>query len=153
MLLTPPASAASPAVSTASTLARLPSTLPVPRKHPLPSGSTKQIKLIHYLDGRLDHVYRRHEKRVIPGQEASRNSPEQDDAPGYKNMEEVVEDLSPLIDVVWVSRTRKSCSFLHALYRDGSPNVVQPTQECWLFGLKVRMYLGISFMKSSIDII
>jgi hypothetical protein len=103
-ILTPPASAASPSPSTASAVANASSTLPTPRQHPLPQGSTKEINLIHYLDNQLLRVVRRYEKRLP---EEPKLGLAADDAPGYQNMEEVIADLDPLVDVVWISRTRE----------------------------------------------
>ena len=103
-MLTPPASAASPTPSTASVLARAPSALPTPRRHPLLQGSAKEIKLIHYLDSQLLRVVRRYEKRLP---EEQRTGGALEDAPGYQSMDEVIADLDPLVDVVWISHTRK----------------------------------------------
>lgn len=106
-VLTPPDSAVSPSASAASGIASFSAVLPPPRNHPLAPGSTKEIKLIHYLDDQLLRVYRRYEKRLPQGQRAG---VAQDDAPGYENMEEVIADLDPLVDVVWITHTRKSTS-------------------------------------------
>jgi hypothetical protein len=107
-MLTPPASAASPTPSFTSH-ASASDILPTARKHPLAQGSPKEIKLIHYLDGQLSRAYRRYEKRLPEEQQSDTTRQAQDDAPGYKNMDEVVADLDPLIDVVWISHTRE-CS-------------------------------------------
>ena len=88
---TPPESSFTPSVHYASALPR-------PRKTPLPSGGQKETSLIFYLDRALDKVGRRatnkHVKELLPGE-----------LPGYKSFAEVVKDLDPLIDVVWISGT------------------------------------------------
>lgn len=104
--LTPPDSAISPSPSTASGIANASRLLPTPRKHPLAQGSAKEINLIHYLDDQLLRVFRRYEKRLPEEQRTATAAP--DDAPGYENMEQVIADLDPLVDVVWISHTRKS---------------------------------------------
>ena len=106
-MLTPPTSAASPSPSAASALCQISRVLPTPRKHPLQSGSAKEVNLIHYLDDQLERVYRRHEKRLVPEQRTAAAPSKHDDAPGYESMEEVVQDLDPVVDIVWVSKTRK----------------------------------------------
>lgn len=105
-VLTPPDSAASPSPSAASGVAHVSQSLPTPRKHPLAQGSTKEIHLIHYLDDQLLRVFRRYEKRLPEEQRTAPAAP--DDAPGYENMDQVIADLDPLVDVVWVSHTRES---------------------------------------------
>lgn len=103
-ILSPPASAASPSPSTGSGIANVSTALPTQRQNPLAQGSTKEINLIHYLDNQLLRVFRRYEKRLPEDQ---RTGVAHDDAPGYENMEEVIADLDPLVDVVWISHTRE----------------------------------------------
>jgi hypothetical protein len=105
-MLTPPASAASPTPSLASH-ASVSGLLPTARQHPLTQGSPKEIKLIHYLDGQLSRAYRRYEKRLPEEHQSDNTRQTQDDAPGYESMDEVIADLDPLIDVVWISHTRE----------------------------------------------
>lgn len=101
-LISPPASAVSPAPSHGSHLLGQ-SSLPTPRQHALRAGSEKEIALINYLDGKMLRMSRRYGKKFTePENESSR-----DDAPGYTNMDQVVADLDPLVDVAWVSGTRK----------------------------------------------
>ena len=78
------------------------SILPTPRRHPLPPSSPKEISVIHYVDEALLRVYRRYGSRFTKPEAA------RDDAPGYTNIEQVITDLDPLLNVVWVSNTRKS---------------------------------------------
>ena len=88
---TPPESSFAPSVHYTTPL-------PQPRKHPLPSGGQKEASLIFYLDRALDNVGKRttnrHVKELLPGE-----------LPGYKSFAEVVKDLDPLVDIVWVSGT------------------------------------------------
>ena len=106
-LPTPPASAASPSSSIAFSTVTISVNLPVPRKHSLLPGSNKEIKLLGYLDDQLLRVVRRWEKRLPEHKEQPDSSRSiRDDAPGYENMDEVIADLDPLVDVVWISHTR-----------------------------------------------
>jgi hypothetical protein len=98
--LSPPASAASPAPSTASFATRKP-TLPTPRRHRLQAGSQKEIVLINYVDDKILRITRRYAKKF------SNEAVDTDDAPGYTTYDQFVADADPLLDVVWVSGTRK----------------------------------------------
>ncbi|EHY54352.1 hypothetical protein HRR83_008065 [Exophiala dermatitidis] len=97
-LLSPPASAASPAASGTSYHNRT-ATLPTPRSHPLRPGSQKEIALINYLDDRILRISRRYAKKF------SDEGLQNDDTPGYTTYDEFVADADPLVDVVWVSGT------------------------------------------------
>jgi hypothetical protein len=96
-LLTPPESSFAPSIQTAPSV-HTAAPLPQPRKHPLPSGGQKETSLIFYLDRALDNVGKRatnrHVQELLPGEVA-----------GYKSFADVVKDLDPLVDVVWVSST------------------------------------------------
>ncbi|KIY01911.1 uncharacterized protein Z520_02049 [Fonsecaea multimorphosa CBS 102226] len=98
-LPTPPASAASPALSTASAATRI-SALPTPRSHRLQPGSQKEIALINYLDDRILKITRRYAKKF-----SHEGGLEKDDTPGYTTYDEFVADVDPLVDVVWISGT------------------------------------------------
>ncbi|KAJ4357604.1 uncharacterized protein N0V89_002180 [Didymosphaeria variabile] len=96
-LPTPPESSFAPSVQTAPSVHNA-TPLPRARNHPLPSGGQKEASLIFYLDRALENVGKRatnkHVKELLPGEVA-----------GYKSIAEVVKDLDPLVDVVWVSST------------------------------------------------
>lgn len=102
-LLSPPASAASPSPSTGSVRSGTP-ILPTPRSHRLRPGSQKEIALINYLDDRILQITRRYAKKF------SNEGLKKDDTPGYTTYDEFVHDADPLVDVVWISGTRKSQS-------------------------------------------
>lgn len=104
-LLSPPASAASPTPSASSVNGRS-STLPSPRAHRLRPGSQKEIALINYLDDRILRITRRYAKKF------SNEGLEHDDTPGYTTYDEFVADADPLVDVVWISGTRKLHSII-----------------------------------------
>lgn len=97
LLLTPPESSIAPSVQTAPSVHRA-APLPQPRKHPLLPGGQKETSLIFYLDRALDNVGLKASNRnvvdLLPGEK-----------PGYKSFIQVVKDLDPLIDIVWVSST------------------------------------------------
>lgn len=91
---TPPASSA--------TQSQHASPLPQPRRHPLKPGGLKESELIRYLDQRVNRVQKRVDNRVTnrkmkpaPGEE------------GYSAFADVAQDLDELLDVVWVSGSRK----------------------------------------------
>lgn len=99
--LSPPASAASPTPTTTSFTSKNPD-LPAPRSHPLKPGSPKESALINYLDDKILRITRRYAKKF------SEEMASKDDAPGYTTYEEFVADADPLLDVAWISGTRKS---------------------------------------------
>ncbi len=101
-LPSPPVSAASPSTSLHGA-ANASSELPIARRHPLRPGSQKEISLISYIDDKLLRVQRRYGKKF------SSSCQEYDDAPGYNAFDEVLQDVEPLIDLAWVSGTRKFC--------------------------------------------
>ena len=98
----------SPAVSTGSPAASTitqgghSSGLPVGRLHPLQPGSRKEIALINYVDDKILRITRRYAKKFS----SAKN--DRDDALGYTSFDEVIADLDPVIDIVWISGTRKS---------------------------------------------
>lgn len=77
------------------------STLPTPRSHPLRPGSQKEIALINYLDDKILRITRRYAKKF------SNEMLDKDDARGYTTYDEFVSDADPLLEVVWISGTRK----------------------------------------------
>jgi hypothetical protein len=136
-LLSPPASAASPTSSHVSSFATN-SVLPAPRRHPLRPGSEKEISLINYIDGKMLRISRRYGKKFTEPESSH------DDAPGYMSMQEIVADIDPLVDVVWVSGTRMFKSswsfFLLFYFRLSRLNIS--------VGLMVRRYMSSSFMSA-----
>lgn len=91
-----PASMPSPAPSSPSRS----SNLPHPRSHALRPGSAKEETTRRYVEGRLLHVSRRYTKKFQP-------LDENDLVHGYENMNEVCKDLSEIVDVLWLSGTRR----------------------------------------------
>lgn len=57
--------------------------------------------MINYLDGKMVQIYRRYGKKF------SSSPTDKDDTPGYTGMDQVVADIDPLLDVAWISGTRK----------------------------------------------
>lgn len=95
-LPSPPATTATPASSVAD------SVLPRPRTHILRPGSHRETEFISYVDAGIKNVTRRYAKKfmgAVEGEGASR---------GYEKFKEVAQDISKLVDVIWVSGTRKS---------------------------------------------
>ncbi|KAL1963221.1 hypothetical protein VTN77DRAFT_8546 [Rasamsonia byssochlamydoides] len=87
-----------------STSTVTPSTLPRQRAHPLKSGSTKETALINYIDKQLLKVNRRHAKKFSSAID-EQAEPENKDERGYESFKDVVKDIEPIIDVIWVSGT------------------------------------------------
>jgi hypothetical protein len=110
-LFSPPTSAASPAPSLNSVTNRN-TNLPTPRTHRLRPGSQKEIALINYLDDKILRITRRYAKKFSNSDE----TPEKDDTPGYTTYDEFIADLDPLVDVVWISGTRKLYTTLDTCY-------------------------------------
>ena len=100
----------SPAPSTSTAT---PSSLPKPRAHPLRAGSLKETTVINHVDKVLLSVNRRHAKKFSSAYDyQSQQASER----GYESFKEVAKDLDGLIDVLWVSGTRMSSSFLLSLH-------------------------------------
>jgi hypothetical protein len=132
-LISPPASAASPAPSNASAVPGL-IALPLRRQHPLRAGSEKEIALINYLDGKMLRISRRYGKKFT-------DANENDDSPGYTGIDQVIADIDPLIDVAWISGTRKS----NTDSRESNSVVVRAIM-CCLYNLCLSGYFCYSFV-------
>lgn len=94
-LPTPPTSSAAPSQHA--------SPLPQPRKHPLKPGGPRESDLIRY----LDHGINRIQKRVDNRMTNRKLKPAPGEEEGYRAFWEVAKDLDGLVDVVWVSASRK----------------------------------------------
>ena len=79
--------------------------LPRPRSSPLRPGSAKESSFIEYVDRKLLGISRRYEKRFNVGFQDEVTSGIQ--GRGYESYGELARDLEGVIDVVWVSGTRK----------------------------------------------
>ena len=77
------------------------SLLPHPRQHPLRAGSQKEEAARRYIEGKLLHISRRYTKKFQPQEEG-------DTVHGYESMREPAKDLGEVLDVLWLSGTRKS---------------------------------------------
>jgi len=105
----PPSSVTSPSLA--------PSTLPTPRAHPLKPGSPKESNFIEYVDRKLLDISGRYEKRFNVGVAADHEEPSQtpqssqtgasSQRRGYESFAELAGDLDSVIDIVWVSGTRR----------------------------------------------
>lgn len=91
-LITPP-----PSSTTSSTVAN---SLPSPRQRPLKSGGPKESAFIRYVDQNILLAKRRWAKRKFDDGSTG-------EVKGYHSFKEAGKDLDSLIDVVWVSGTRK----------------------------------------------
>ncbi|KAI1001290.1 hypothetical protein K3495_g6907 [Podosphaera aphanis] len=78
------------------------SSLPHPRHQPLRAGSGKEDTLRRYLESKFLHISRRYAKKFL----LAESGPNGDgDVKGYMSMSEAAQDLSELLDVVWLSGT------------------------------------------------
>lgn len=105
-----PPSIPSPAPSNFSS-SPSPSNLPHPRSHPLRAGSAKEAAARRYVEGKLLHISRRYTKKFQPPVEG-------EDVHGYESMADVCNDLSEVVDVLWLSGTRMPpfLSFVYIFY-------------------------------------
>lgn len=101
----PPVSPTPSSTSTAT-----PSALPKQRSHPLRPGSLKESTLINHLDKTLLSINRRHAKKFSSRYEGGQTEVEAGEREGsergYESFAEVVGDVEPVVDLVWVSGTR-----------------------------------------------
>lgn len=80
---------------------------------PLKPGGVKESSLINHVDGKIMRINRRHAKKfssVIDDQndaDSGDNDKDEEQSKGYESFKEVVKDIEEVIDVVWVSGTRK----------------------------------------------
>ena len=94
-----PPSLPSPAPSDASSVFSY-RPLPHPRPSPLKPGSRPENSLIAFLDHKLLQVSRKYAKKFNDG--------------GYTDAVQIADDLEKLVDLLWVSSTRRSSSFCPA---------------------------------------
>ncbi|KAL8781679.1 MAG: hypothetical protein Q9213_005896 [Squamulea squamosa] len=79
--------------------------LPQPRSRPLKSGSTKESEFINHVEQKLLAISRRYENRFS----ATLSEEENPDVEGrgYKNIGEEMRDLDSVVDIIWISGTRR----------------------------------------------
>ena len=97
----------SPPPSSVASDATVHALLPRQRASPLKPGSQKQSALIDHIDNRLLHISRRYEKRYNA---KFLEQKDDDEVKGYDSFAQMANDLGSILDVVWVSGTRK-CSY------------------------------------------
>ena len=114
----------SPSPSTTSSHRSTPN-LPHPRSHPLHAGSKKEDTARRYVENRLLQISRRFVKKfsVLPGEEDT----EKADVRGYANFNEVAKDLDEVVDVLWLSGTRKFLSLKREMLKLMSDSVASDT--------------------------
>jgi hypothetical protein len=77
--------------------------LPHSREHPLKSGGSKESSFIRFVDHGIQKIQRRFAKR---GSEDA-DKDEREDAKGYTSLPEFEKDVETLIDLIWISGTRR----------------------------------------------
>jgi len=97
----------SPVPLPARSASTITSSLPRQRIHPLRPGSPKESAVINYVDSQILAINRRHAKKFS----GSFASPDEADR-GYENFREVAKDIEAIVDVLWVSATRKFSALL-----------------------------------------
>lgn len=107
----------SPPNSSAASTSTVSATLPHPRNHPLKTGGSKESTFIRFVDQSLLKIQRRYAKR---GEDALEEEQDDPNAIGYKTFAEAAKDLEKLVDLIWVSGTRKhSLRFYEARFHCG----------------------------------
>jgi hypothetical protein len=102
-----PQSLPSPAPSSSSNTSRQGSSLPHPRSKSLQPGSNKEDMVRRYVEERLQNTSRRYVKKF--------GNPEVgDDVVGYTSFSEVCKDLDSVVNVLWLSGTRKWKKYKYA---------------------------------------
>jgi hypothetical protein len=98
----------SPAPTTYSS--RLAANLPHPRSQPLRPGSQKEDATRRFVDQKLLHVSRRYVKKFQAPEEVAGDGALEGGlvVGGYTEFGEVCRDLAEVVDVLWLSGTRKS---------------------------------------------
>lgn len=93
----------SPALSSTSSSTITPS-LPHPRSHRLTAGSPKESNFLRFVNQSIDRIQKRYANR-IGGDEPHI------DHNGYTSFKQAGEDMERLIDMMWLSGTRKDYFF------------------------------------------
>ncbi|KAL8723182.1 MAG: hypothetical protein Q9225_000448 [Loekoesia sp. 1 TL-2023] len=93
----------SPPTSSLNSPAPAHSILPTPRSRPLKPGSSKESDFINYIEQKLLAISRRYENR-FSAQLSGEENPDVEGR-GYKDIGEEIQDLDPVVDVVWISGT------------------------------------------------
>ena len=100
----PPGLLSPPLTNASSTPTQL---LPRPRSHPLNAGGPKESSFIMHVDQRLLHINRRYAKRMDSKDHAAESVVEASESSGYDDFAEAANDIDSLIDIIWISGTRK----------------------------------------------
>ncbi|KAI4259826.1 MAG: hypothetical protein L6R42_004375, partial [Xanthoria sp. 1 TBL-2021] len=74
-----------------------------PRSRPLKSGSSKESDFINHVEQKLLAISRRYENRFSTTLSEEENPDVE--GRGYKNIGEEIQDLNPVVDLVWISGT------------------------------------------------
>ena len=101
--LSPPSS--SHASSSAATVS-----LPHSRDQPLKPGGSKESAFIRIVDQSLLKIQRRYAKRGEDVLEQQSDSP---DTLGYRNFADAARDIKKVVDLIWISGTRKPSYFIY----------------------------------------
>ena len=79
-----------------SALSSAASPLPQPRSTALKAGSSKESTLRNYVESKLLEISGRFERRF-----------QADEPSSYKSFAELAKDLNGVVDIIWISGTRK----------------------------------------------
>lgn len=78
------------------------SSLPHPRSHPLKAGSLKEDATRRYLEAKVLAISKRYVRKFQPADEGGREQ-----VKGYESFGEAAGDLEEVVDVLWLSATRR----------------------------------------------
>jgi hypothetical protein len=81
--------------------------LPKPRAHPLKFGGAKESAFIRHMDEGIQNIQRKIAKGSIANDQ--KDSGTSGNTRGYESFVEVGHDIDQLVDVTWVSGTRRFC--------------------------------------------
>ncbi len=87
--------------------------LPTPRHYPLKPGSQKEIAFINFIDSKILHINRRYAKKFSSDRDET-----DEEARGYEDFDNVVEDIEHVLDAIWVSATRKHMTLVFEPFTD-----------------------------------
>jgi hypothetical protein len=98
-----------PSPTPSSSSSRLTSSLPHPRTKSLQPGSNKEAMVRRYVEEKMLFVSRRYVKKFS-------NDESDPNVMGYKSFGEVCRDLDGIVNVLWLSGTRKSRLNFYMVY-------------------------------------
>lgn len=120
----------SPPPSSTNSVSNASAILPHPRSTPLKPGSSKESSFVDYVDRKLLAVSRRYEKRFNTDfEDTDAFDPK---SKGYEDFGELAQDLEGVIDIVWVSATRRETQCHDMIHANSDFNISASLQTPYL---------------------